>query len=69
MSKLDNKLDIIETRQEMADYYCELLKNHCASMMYTDTLGQYKAKQKYDTFEQEWKIKLDKERQRAEQGK
>jgi len=48
------------------DYYCELLKNHCASMLYTDTLGQYKAKQKFSAFEHEWKAKLDEERNRVE---
>ena len=51
------------------DYYCELLKNHCASMMYSDTLGQYKAKQKYGKFEQEWKNNLETERKRAEKLK
>ena len=51
------------------DYYCELLKNHCASMMYSDTLGQYKAKLKYGQFEKEWKVHLETERKRAEELK
>ena len=38
-------------------------------MMYSDTLGQYKAKQKYGQFEQEWKNHLETERKRAEELK